>query len=350
MENGTYTPKHEVIDLGELCRKAAALQSPRMRLHVKLSLDVPEVNALFVISDSVLLLQYLSNLLSNAAKFTASGGVVLVCMVREAGPNWLRVTLGVSDSGPGIAREAQRHVLRAFTTGDALPQEDRVGGTKSTGIGLRLADLIAHTITEPSLKPRQDGTIRKMEGGTLCDSSLGLIGSIKDAGLRIESPLGEDHAQHVPNGGPGTFIYFQSAIQRASQDAIARHRENPTGETFQEIDFGAYLYDVQFAGKLKVLVIDDQRTMRQMVAMIYQKIAVNYPGVIIDCYTALSGEQAIRMCREHRFNIITMDQQMSIDYCQSLVDEMSTLQRPEGDIPKFVRFGKILYLRLLTFL
>ncbi len=60
-------------------------------------------------------------------------------MVREAGPNWLEVTLGVADSGPGIAREAQRHVLRAFTTGDALPQEDRIGGTKSTGIGLRLA-------------------------------------------------------------------------------------------------------------------------------------------------------------------------------------------------------------------
>lgn len=90
---------------------------------------------------------------------------------------------------------------------------------------------------------------------------------------------------------------------------------------------------------MKVLVIDDQRTMRQMVAMIYQKIAFDFPGVIIDCYTALSGEQALRMCREHRFHIITMDQQMSIDYCQSLMDEMSTMERPEGEIPKFVRFG-----------
>ena len=62
---------------------------------------------------------------------------------------------------------------------------------------------------------------------------------------------------------------------------------------------------------MKVLVIDDQRTMRQMVAMIYQKIAFEYPGVTIDCYTALSGEQAIRMCREQRFHIVTMDQQVS---------------------------------------
>jgi CheY-like chemotaxis protein len=179
----------------------------------------------------------------------------------------------------------------------------------------------------------------KVEGGTLSESTLGLLGNISDAGLRIESPLKNSHEHHVPNGGPGTFIYFQSAIQRASQDAIDRHRENPTGETFQEIDFGAYLYDVAFAGTMKVLVIDDQRTMRQMVAMIYQKIAFEYPGVTIDCYTALSGEQAIRMCREHRFHIITMDQQMSIDYCQSMMDEMSQSERPKGDIPKFVQFG-----------
>mmetsp|Transcript_19292 Transcript_19292/g.34907 ORF Transcript_19292/g.34907 Transcript_19292/m.34907 type:complete len:497 (-) Transcript_19292:61-1551(-) len=339
MENGTYTPKHEVIDLGEICRKAAALQSPRMRPHVNLELNVPAPNASFVISDSVLLLQYLSNLLSNAAKFTSSGGVVLVCMVREAGPNWLEVTLGVADSGPGIAREAQRHVLRAFTTGDALPQEDTIGGTKSTGIGLRLADLIAHTITEPSLKPRKDGTVVKMEGGTLSESSMGLLGTNGDAGLKIESPLDKKHEQYVPHGGPGTFIFFQSAIQRASQEAIVRHRENPSGEAFEEIDFGAYVYDVEFSGTMKVLVIDDQRTMRQMVAMIYQKIAFEYPGVTIDCYTALSGEQALRMCRKHRFHIITMDQQMSIDYCQSLTDEMSTSERPKGDFPEFVRFG-----------
>lgn len=51
--------------------KAAALQSPRMRPLVNLELNVPAPNASFVISDSVLLLQYLSNLLSNAAKFTS---------------------------------------------------------------------------------------------------------------------------------------------------------------------------------------------------------------------------------------------------------------------------------------
>ena len=338
MENGTYLPKHEVIDLGEICRKASALQSPRMRHCVTLSLDVPDATASYVISDSVLLLQYLSNLLSNAAKFTSQGGVVLVCIVREAGPNWLDVTLGVADSGPGIAQEAQRQVLRAFTTGDALPQEDTIGGAKGTGIGLRLADLIANTIAEPSLKPRNDGPqFVKVEGGTLSETSTSLNND-QHAGLRIESPLDPSHAHHVPAGGPGTFIYFQSAIQRASQDAILRHKENPMGDS-EEIDFGAYVYKVSFSGSLKVLIVDDQRTMRQMVAMIYQKIAYEYPGVVIECHTALSGEQALRMCRKERFHIVTMDQQLSLDYCQSLRDEMKSMERPDVDIPEFVRFG-----------
>jgi hypothetical protein len=34
-----------------------------------------------------------------------------------------------------------------------------------------------------------------------------------------------------------------------------------------------------------------------------------------------------------------MDQQMSVDYCQSLSDEISQSQMPDEEIPKFVRFG-----------
>ena len=90
---------------------------------------------------------------------------------------------------------------------------------------------------------------------------------------------------------------------------------------------------------MRVLVIDDQRTMRQMVAMLYQKIAIEHPGISIECYTALSGEQAVRMCRTHRFHIITMDQQMSTEYCQSLKNEVDKEDRPDEVIPRYVTFG-----------
>jgi CheY-like chemotaxis protein len=303
-----------------------------------------------VISDSVLLLQYLSNLLSNATKFTSKGGVTLVCAVREEGPNWLEITLGVADSGPGIRAEAQRHVLQAFTTGDALPQEDGVGGAKGTGIGLRLADLIAHTIALPSLQKKkpEGGASRLLQKSDpkrgndeleLVDEAAAELGpNGGDAGLRIESPLEETHEFHVSNGGPGTFISFQTAVQRVPKDAIARHKENPSGEVEDDV-IGPYMYQVKFSGTMRVLVVDDQRTMRQMVAMLYQKIAVEYPGVTIECWTAQSGEQAIRMCRTQRFHIITMDQQLSNEYCQCLLAETEKETNPGHPIPQFVSFG-----------
>ena len=69
MENGTYKPSSMVIDLGALCNQAAKLQGPRLKSGVQLHLDCPQPGALIVLSDPALLLQYLTNLLSNAAKF-----------------------------------------------------------------------------------------------------------------------------------------------------------------------------------------------------------------------------------------------------------------------------------------
>jgi CheY-like chemotaxis protein len=76
-----------------------------------------------------------------------------------------------------------------------------------------------------------------------------------------------------------------------------------------------------------------------MVAMLYQKIAIEHPGVSIECYTALSGEQAVRMCRTHRFHVITMDQQMSNEYCQSLKYEVEKEDPPDEVVPRYVTFG-----------
>ena len=169
------------------------------------------------------------------------------------------------------------------------------------------------TIALPSLQKK------KPEGGAnrdeleLVDEAAAELGPNRgDAGLRIESPREENHEFHVSNGGRGTFISFQTAVQRAPKDAVARHKENPSGEVVEEV---------------------------QMVAMLYQKIAVEYPGVNIECWTALSGEQAIRMCRTQRFHIITMDQQLSNEYCQCLKAETEKETNPSHPIPQFVSFG-----------
>ena len=151
IENGTYLPKEDVVDLGALCARAAELQGPRLQHAVELIVDAPQPGSLVVLTDRVLLLQFMTNLLSNAAKFTSTGKVLIFCAALEhSSSSMADVVLAVADTGPGIAPAQQKRVLMAFTTGDAVPHEDlsdTAAASRSTGIGLRLADLIANVLS-----------------------------------------------------------------------------------------------------------------------------------------------------------------------------------------------------------
>ena len=90
--------------------------------------------------------QVLLNLVSNAAKFTAQGEVVLSArlMERSAGQSTLR--LAVRDTGIGIAPDRQEVIFESFTQADGSISR-RYGGT---GLGLsicrRLAELMGGKI------------------------------------------------------------------------------------------------------------------------------------------------------------------------------------------------------------
>ena len=186
MENGTFQPTAVAMDLGELCLHAARLQGPRLKKDVQLRVDCPPQGGLVVVSDPTLLLQFLTNLLSNAAKFTDAGHVTVLCetqawsSARLAGPEnssgddgWVEVTLGVADTGPGIPEADQARVLEAFTTGNTLPCEDITGtSVRSTGIGLRLANLIAQIIGSMGPTVVDDGSVEvSMEKSQVFGSS-----------------------------------------------------------------------------------------------------------------------------------------------------------------------------------
>jgi signal transduction histidine kinase len=105
--------------------------------HTKgLELRVASCSA-FVVSDPELLERVLSNLVSNAVRYTEHGQILLGCRRTATG---LRV--GVYDTGPGIAVDQQRAVFEEFyQVGN--PERDRAQGL---GLGLaivqRLADLL----------------------------------------------------------------------------------------------------------------------------------------------------------------------------------------------------------------
>lgn len=92
-------------------------------------------------SDPALLKSIVSNLVSNAVRYTARGGILLTC--RPWRGEWL---IDVIDSGLGIAPEQQAEVFKEFVQLHN-PQRDREQGL---GLGLaivgRLCGLLGHTV------------------------------------------------------------------------------------------------------------------------------------------------------------------------------------------------------------
>jgi PAS domain S-box-containing protein len=118
----------ERVSVAEFVNKAIEQASPLLdqRRH-ELVVDVPE--DLSVDGDRVRLAQIVSNLLTNAAKYTPPEGRVEVSAAAEGG----EVVLRVRDNGVGIRPEVLPQVLDAFIRGGSRP--DRVAGL---GLGLAI--------------------------------------------------------------------------------------------------------------------------------------------------------------------------------------------------------------------
>lgn len=113
---------------------ANAARQKELRLSV-----VP--SAAWVRSDPVLLERILMNLVSNAVRLTARGGVVVGCRRRGG-----RLRVDVCDSGPGIPREEQRNIFGDYYRLAAAGSE--VGGGFGLGLAIvdRLGRLLGHGI------------------------------------------------------------------------------------------------------------------------------------------------------------------------------------------------------------
>ncbi|WP_437897852.1 ATP-binding protein [Sorangium sp. So ce124] len=131
---GKVELKKQRIELTEVVAKAVELASPLLeqRRH-HLTVTVPS-SGLAVDGDVTRLAQVVSNLLTNAAKYTESGGAIAVRAERTGG----EVVLSVRDNGIGIAPEMLASVFERFV------QERQALDRSQGGLGLGLA--IVHNL------------------------------------------------------------------------------------------------------------------------------------------------------------------------------------------------------------
>ena len=103
------------------------IESKGLRLEVEVAGNLPAR----VVGDEGKLRQILSNLLSNAAKFTERGGVALRVKSSPPGGPLQRIAVEVEDSGPGITPDDLARLFQPF--------EQTAGGSRAGGTGLGLA-------------------------------------------------------------------------------------------------------------------------------------------------------------------------------------------------------------------
>jgi CheY-like chemotaxis protein/anti-sigma regulatory factor (Ser/Thr protein kinase) len=105
-------------------------RSKNLEFDIVKTTDLPEE----VVGDSIRLNQILSNLLSNALKFTQKGGIHVCLKLLERTCNKAMIEFLVKDTGLGIPRDKQEMIFESFT--QASPDTSRHYG--GTGLGLSI--------------------------------------------------------------------------------------------------------------------------------------------------------------------------------------------------------------------
>ncbi len=101
--------------------------------HVSFILEKP-VSEAKVIVDENRLMQVMTNLLSNAAKFSPAGGKVLISIKHKAG----RVRIAVTDHGEGVPEAFREHIFEKFAQAESSTPRKMHG----TGLGLAISKAI----------------------------------------------------------------------------------------------------------------------------------------------------------------------------------------------------------------
>jgi two-component system, sensor histidine kinase len=226
------------IDLRELCDLTIGLWSNAASAkNVGLVCEIDPATPQWVMGDPTRLRQIMTNLVSNALKFTAHGRVgVVLTRLPDAADGQVRLELSVSDTGIGMSEPEQARLFQPFTQAEASTTR-RYGGT---GLGLnickRLATMMGGDITVES---------RAGEGSTF---------RVTLAMPLASAPLADDRRAEVQIGVTGVrvLVVEDNAINRAVAGAIL----GATGAVVETADDGVEALEMLRNARFDVVLMD----------------------------------------------------------------------------------------------
>ncbi len=136
LDAAPFSPRALVAEMEQLFRAAVILNA--VELKVEIAPGVPEK----VVADVTLVRQILSNLISNAVKFSGGGLLRLGVEADAPGAGRRQLRFRVADSGPGLTPEAMGRIFEPYRQADASIAR-RYGGS---GLGLAISSQFARLL------------------------------------------------------------------------------------------------------------------------------------------------------------------------------------------------------------
>ena len=258
IEAGKIELESTVYSLLDLLQEVGRLHTVKAQQKgLQLVCDIDPKLPLEVEGDVGRLKQVLTNLLSNAVKFTERGHVKLMVSQVSREEGVASVHFRVVDSGIGIAKENQQAVFEKFQQADGSTTR-KYGGT---GLGL-----------------------------AICSSLVEVMGG----NIRLTS-----------EPGLGSCFEFTIPLNIVSDKLIASNTINvlefPNGDTNTSENTELK----PDSGKPWVLVVEDTEVNQKVVRIMLEKLGMQVR-------VAEHGEEALKLCQEHQFDLILMDCQMPV--------------------------------------
>ncbi|HLA56566.1 MAG TPA: response regulator [Flavobacterium sp.] len=269
------------ISLSEVTETIKSLFS-EVTKDKNIGFDIVMQDAPLVIrTDKMRLEQILKNLISNAIKFTAKGGVTLE--IKKHPENDKTVCFIVKDTGIGIPREQQPIIFEAFQQADGSTKR-KYGGT---GLGLSISRELAKLLKgEISLK----STVGKGSEFTLC-----IPVSASNIGQMVAT-MGELHNTPEPEKLPAQTTE-RKYISAAIPEAIPDDREAITA-----------------GDKVILIVEDDTNFAKSLLDFTHQR---GYKGVV-----AVRGDHAMNMALAYKPSGILLDIELPIKSGWEVMEEL----------------------------
>lgn len=225
------------------------IRAQQKELEFKVDID-PEIPSMLY-GDEVRIKQIITNMLTNAVKYTQEGSVTLSAKGERLSPNQFLLRISVIDTGMGIRKDNLDDLFNSFKRVDEKANRNIEG----TGLGLSIAKQLI-----------------EMMGGSISVDSVYHKGSTFTIELQ----------QRIVNSNPVGTINFAAQRQLSRRSAYK--------QVFQAPD-------------ARILVVDDN-DMNRMVAVKLLR------GTKIQVETVASGKECLKKTAENSYHVILMDHMM----------------------------------------